>query len=188
MRASRFQPHSLSNIELLVPLMMSDASEDSDESDTSAASERYDRARVDKDTPFSNIPSSAFVLDESPPAASHKHKRGHKQSRKQDLAYRPRSIYLESIESDGRDEHSEQVDFAVEIARACSRLMRSATGHQHELLLVLCSELLDSATAHPAPDAPAACVCHRQDAAPLRWEPLVRLRRDLVPIGENSDW
>lgn len=187
-RSSRLQPPSFSNIELLVPLMVSDAVA-SVESDVSDAGERYERARLDKDMPFSNIPASEFVLDEVP--VLEKKKREHKHSRKQDFAYWPRSVYLESVsseESDERDERSEVGELSAQVWSACRRLTRAAAGRQHELLLLLCSELLDSSPTPPSPPHMPDCPCCQARGAP-GWlgpaGPAGPSRRELVPIGED---
>ncbi|KAF9408686.1 hypothetical protein HW555_011719 [Spodoptera exigua] len=87
-----------SSMELLIPLLASAA----------ASGEPYERARSDHDAPFSNIPDSAFTLDEGildadsashPTAAPQRvHKKVLNSHEEGVDYYRPRSIYVSSME------------------------------------------------------------------------------------------
>ncbi|KAH9630927.1 hypothetical protein HF086_018243 [Spodoptera exigua] len=166
--------HYPSSTELLIPLLTSAA----------ASGEPYERARSDHDAPFSNIPDSAFTLDEGildADSASHPTaapQRVHKKvpNIHEVDYYRPRSIYVSSME--------QRAERPADAWSACRSLLQEPAAAHLEVLLLLCAELLDAPSPSveqrardlPRPSTAQPCACCPETA-----------RRDYMRMGDNAD-
>ncbi|CAH1642401.1 unnamed protein product [Spodoptera littoralis] len=178
-------PKSSPTVELMIPLLLGAAD----------SSERNNRARHDDDGPFSNIPDSAFTLDEGirvnvdpaplPTPSPTPAYKGDKAGNDKFDYYRPRSIYLGSSE--------QQTEQPPDIWRACQGLARERTGPAYDVLLLLCAELLDVAgpntqraqllpLASEVAESSTPCTCCSETQLLDQ-----RARRDFMPMGEDAD-
>ncbi|XP_035451558.2 uncharacterized protein LOC118277014 [Spodoptera frugiperda] len=179
---SKEDPKSAPTVELLISLL----------SGAADSSERQNRARLDDDGPFSDIPDSAFTLDEGirvnldpAPLPTPASKWDEADDDRLDY-YQPRSIYLGSSK--------QQSERPPDVWRACQGLARERTGPAYDVLLMLCAELLDAAAPPSAQrgqyspratdpvDSSTPCSCCTE-ASNLEQN----ARRDFMPMGDDAD-